>query len=80
MFEKLNYESHSITEEELNNILFPTLIFNGEIKDLVPQNEAEYISRNIKNSELFILPKSGHCNYIFNNKMFYNKLFEFLRK
>jgi len=80
MFEKLNYESHSITEDELNNISVPTLVFNGGTKDLVPKNEAEYISKNIKNSELFILEKAGHCNYIFNDKKFYNKLFEFLRK
>ena len=38
------------------------------------------ISNNIKNSELFILEKSGHCNYIFNNNDFYNKLNSFLKK
>ncbi len=80
MFEKLNYESHLITKEELNNILAPTLVFNGGIKDLVPKSEAEYIFENVKNCEIFILEKSGHCNYIFNNKDFYNKLFEFLKK
>lgn len=78
MFEKLNYESHSITEKELKNIKIPTLVFNGGIKDLVPRNEAEYISSNIENSELFILEKAGHCNYIFNNNDFYNKLNKFL--
>ena len=78
MFEKLNFESHSITKEELENIEVPTIVINGGIKDLVPQNEAEYISGNIKDSELFILEKAGHCNYIFNNNDFYNKLFEFL--
>ena len=78
MFEKLNFESHSITKEELENIEVPTIVINGGIKDLVPQDEAEYISGNIKDSELFILEKAGHCNYIFNNNDFYNKLFEFL--
>lgn len=78
MFEKLNYESHSITEKELKNIAIPTLVFNGGIKDLVPRNEAEYISSNIENSELLILEKAGHCNYIFNNNDFYNRLNEFL--
>ncbi len=79
-FEKLNLESHSITEEELNNISVPTLVFNGGIKDLIPKSEAEYISKNIKDSELFILEKAGHCNYIWGDKTFYNKLFVFLRK
>ena len=51
MFEKLNYQSHSITEKELNGIEIPTAVFNGGIKDLVPRNEAEYISSNIENSE-----------------------------
>ncbi len=78
IFEKLLNEAHSITKEELNNISAPTLVFNGGMKDLVPRNEAEYISKNIKNSELVILEKAGHCNYIFNDKIFYNKLFEFL--
>ena len=80
MFEKLNYEAHSITKEELGNITIPTLVFNGGIKDIVPKNEAEYISNNINNSELFILEKAGHCNYIFNNKLFYEKLFKFLKQ
>ena len=78
MFEKLNFESHSITKEELNTIIVPTLVCNGGIKDLVPRDEAEYISNNIKNSELFILEKASHCNYIFNSNDFYNKLNDFL--
>jgi len=77
-FEKLMNESNSITEVELNVIDVPTLVFNGGIKDIVPRGEAEYISNNIKNSELFILEKAGHCNYVFNNKDFYNKLNSFL--
>ncbi len=77
-FEKLLNESHSITKEELNAIDVPTLVCNGGVKDLVPRGEAEYISNNIKNSELFILEKAGHCNYIFYNNDFYNKLNSFL--
>ena len=79
-FEKLNYEAHSITKEELENITIPTLVFNGGAKDIVPKKEAEYISNNINNSELFIIEKAGHCNYIFNNKLFYEKLFKFLEQ
>lgn len=77
-FEKLLNEAHSITKEELNFISVPTLVCNGGIKDLVPRDEAEYISDNIKSSELFILEKAGHCNYIFSDKNFYDKLYEFL--
>lgn len=80
MFEKLNFESHSITKEELDIIDIPTLVCNGGIKDLVPRDEVKYISNNIKNSKMFILEKAGHCNYIFNNNDFYNKLYEFLEE
>ena len=80
MFEKLNFESHSITKEELDIIDIPTLVCNGCIKDLVPRDEVKYISNNIKNSKMFILEKAGHCNYIFNNNDFYNKLYEFLEE
>lgn len=78
MFEKLMNEAHSITEDELKSIKVQTLIFNGGVKDLVPKGEADYISNNIYNSELYILEKAGHCNYIFNNSEFYNKLKKFL--
>ncbi len=79
-FEKLITESPSITEDELNNISVPTLVINGGIKDIVPKEEAEYISKNIKHSDLLILEKSGHCNYVIGDKNFYNKLLQFLKK
>ena len=47
-FEKLITESHSITQEELSIISVPTLVCNGGIKDIVPKDEAEYISNSIK--------------------------------
>ena len=80
MFEKLINESHSITEDELNSINIPTIVFNGGSKDLVPKSEVEFISNNIKNSRRYIIEKAGHCNYIFNNNDFYNKLNSFLKK
>lgn len=79
-FEKLMTESRSITKEELNSINIPTLVVNGGIKDLIPKDEVEFISSNIKNSEKCIIENAGHCNYIFNNDQFYNKLDEFLKK
>ena len=80
MFEKLIDESHSITEDELNSINIPTIVFNGGSKDLVPKSEVEFISNNIKNSRRYIIEKAGHCNYIFNNNEFYNELNIFLEK
>lgn len=80
MFEKLLNGAHPITEEELNSINIPTILFNGGSKDLVPKSEVEYISNNIKNSERYIIEKAGHCNYIFNNNEFYDKLNKFLEK
>ncbi len=77
-FERLINEAHSITESELNSINVPALVFNGGTKDIVPKSEAEYISKNICNSELFILDGAGHCSYVFNDTTFYNKLFDFL--
>ena len=80
MFEKLLNGAHSITDKELNSINIPTIVFNGGSKDLVPKSEVEFISNNIKNSERYIIEKAGHCNYIFNNNEFYDKLNKFLEK
>ena len=77
-FERLISEARSISEAELNSIAVPTLVFNGGDKDIVPKSEAEYISANIRNSQLFVLEKAGHCNYAVNDSSFYNKLFDFL--
>ena len=79
-FERLVENADSITEEALHTINIPTLVCNGGVKDIVPKSEAEYISNNIKNSDLFIMENAGHCNYIFNNKDFYDKLNSFFGK
>lgn len=76
----LNETSKNLSESDLNKIKAKTLVINGGIKDIVPKDEATFIHENISNSELFILEKEGHCSYIYNNKEFYNKLFEFLEK
>mgnify|MGYP007005535317 CR=1 FL=1 len=41
--------------------------FNGLLKKI--KSNYNDISNNINNSELFIIEKAGHCNYIFNNKL-----------
>lgn len=77
MFEKLNNESKTITQEELSKIIVPTLIVNGGKKDIVPISEAEYLNSSIKNSKKIILEKEGHFSYMINCKWYY-KLLDFL--
>lgn len=77
MFEKLNQEAKTIEESELNKISVPTLVVNGGKKDIVPAEEAKYISNSIKNSKLLILDKENHFSYMINCK-WYDKLYNFL--
>ena len=69
----------NITKEDFKKINVPTLIVNGGSKDIVPISEAEYISGNIKKSEMLILEDEGHFSYMINCK-WYNKLRDFLEK
>ena len=77
MFEKLNNNMKTLTKEDFKKINVPTLIVNGGSKDIVPISEAEYISGNIKKSEMLILEDEGHFSYMINCK-WYDKLREFL--
>ena len=79
MFEKLNNNMKTLTKEDFEKINVPTLIVNGGSKDIVPINEAKYISDNIKNSDILILEDEGHFSYMINCK-WYDKLREFLNK
>ena len=79
MFEKLNNEMKTLTVKDLGKINVPTLVVNGGKKDLVKKEEAEYISKSIKNSQLLILEKEGHFSYMINCK-WYDKLRQFLER
>lgn len=79
MFENLNNTMKTLDKTDLEKIDVPTLIVNGGKKDIVPTNEAKYISNNIKNSELIILEKEGHFSYMINCR-WYDKLKEFLER
>ena len=79
MFESLNNTMKTLDKTDFEKIDVPTLIVNGGKKDIVPADEAEYISNNIKNSELLILEKEGHFSYM-NNCKWYDKLKEFLER
>ncbi len=79
MFLKLNSSAKDLTGVDLNKITAKTLVINGGIKDIVPIAEAEFISKNIENSELIILDKEGHGSYI-GKKMFAEKIIDYLKK
>ena len=77
MFENLNNEARILTPDDLGKIKVPTLVVNGGKKDIVPIEEAEYISNSINKSKLLILEKEGHFTYMINCKWYY-KLLDFL--
>ena len=77
MFEKLNFNAKTLTQEQLEKIKVPTLIVNGGKKDIVPISEAHYLNESIKKSKLLILEKEGHFSYMINCKWYY-KLLDFL--
>lgn len=77
MFEKLNNEAKTLSVNDLNRIKVPTLVVNGGKKDIVPVEEAQYISNSINKSKLLILEKEGHFSYMINCKWYY-KLLDFL--
>jgi pimeloyl-ACP methyl ester carboxylesterase len=70
MFYKLNEEARELTSYELSKTVVPTLIVNGGKKDIVPIEEAKYLSNNIKNSKLIILENEGHFSYMMNCKWY----------
>lgn len=77
MFEKLNNAARTLTPDDLRKIKVPTLVVNGGKKDIVPIEEAEYISNSIKKSKLVILEKEGHFSYMIKCKWYY-QLLDFL--
>lgn len=79
MFEKLNHNAKTLEECDLKKIIVPTLVVNGGDKDLVPKDEAYYISAGIENSKLLILDNESHFSYMINCK-WYNILKEFLNE
>ena len=76
-FWKLINESREIKKEELDTIKAQTLIVNGGKKDIIPIEEAKYLSENINNSKLIIFEKDNHCGYCKKEEWYY-KLKDFL--
>lgn len=75
-FVKLIKESKNLIEEDLNKIKCEALIVNGT-KEIVPVDEAKYIQKNIKKSELLIIEGASHSSYMIKVD-WYNKLKEFI--
>ena len=76
-FWKLIDESKEISTNELKTILVPTLVVNGGARDIIPVEEADFISSNIADSKLLILEKEGHCTYA-RKKYWYDQVKDFL--
>ncbi len=53
----------NITAEMLSHIEIPTTVLAGS-RDMVKQSHTQYISDNIPNSKLHILPGEGHGSYV----------------
>lgn len=78
-FWKLIDEAREIKAEELNSIKAKTLVVNGEMRDIIPVSEAEYLSNNIKNSKIWILKKEKHCSYA-RKKYWYDEVKKFINE
>jgi pimeloyl-ACP methyl ester carboxylesterase len=66
--------------EEITKISCPTLILVGEEDVALPIKKAELINRQIKNSELKIIPKAGHSSTIEQPEFVNQAIEEFLVK
>lgn len=53
-------QSPPIMEKEIKNIKVPTLIIHGREDEVVPAEEAEFMHNQIRNSQIAIIPFSGH--------------------
>ena len=49
--------------EDLSKIEVPTLIICGEEDQMTPLKYSQYLRDNIKDSQLFIIPESGHFSF-----------------
>jgi len=63
---KLMLQGPNITKEQLGSIKIQVLILAGE-KDIVDIKDLEFISANIPNSRLKILPGETHSSYVVNS-------------
>jgi len=67
-----------ITHEALQKITCPTLVIGGDQDVIVPRHTLE-IAENIKQSNLWILPNSGHSTPIYYKDIFNNTVNSFFK-
>ncbi len=68
------------TLEKLKNINVPALIMVGEKDILIPIKYAYNMNKNLRNSDVIIVPGAAHLPNIENPEFFNNAIFTFLNK
>ncbi len=68
------------TTASLAGLKVPTLILVGEHDTLTPPSASEALHKNIKGSELHVIPHAAHMSNIENPDVFNEKLIAFLKK
>jgi pimeloyl-ACP methyl ester carboxylesterase len=68
------------TLEKLKNIKVPALIMVGEKDILIPLEYANNMNKNLRNSDVTVVPGAAHLPNIENPEFFNNAIFTFLKK
>ena len=68
------------TTDSLKKIKIPALVLVGKKDALTPPEIMEKISKKIKKSKFYIVPKAGHMSPLENSKFVNEKIEEFMRK
>jgi pimeloyl-ACP methyl ester carboxylesterase len=80
-YRSVAYSLYHLNQTNLfSNIDVPVLVLCGELDTVTPVREAEAIHEELINSELVIIPKSGHLCYQENPGKFNASIIEFLNK
>lgn len=66
--------------DRLKEVQVPTLLIHGEKDQVAPVGSAEYMAKNIQNSELYIFEGVGHAPFIERTKYFNQCLRNFIKK
>ncbi|MHA1270075.1 MAG: alpha/beta fold hydrolase [Candidatus Helarchaeota archaeon] len=65
--------------DQLDKINIPTLIICGEKDLLTPVKYSNYLHEKIKNSQIHIIPKAGHCVYFEKSKIVNELIKKFIK-
>jgi pimeloyl-ACP methyl ester carboxylesterase len=64
----------------LNKIISPVLIISGENDCFLPQQNADLLQKNIKNSELVFIPKTSHLCFFEKPQLIAEHIIKFYKK